>query len=141
VRDLKKHSFVTLGSDMDFKIQNRKYYKRYDDSDNACCWQTDVVGQDVEAVLSEAGITRYDSMYEDWGVVYSWHEGKTEYQIQFECTDVNEASYHFLVQGFRKKLAIFTVTIPDEEMVQHPCVSLLRALDETSQQEDAPDKK
>jgi hypothetical protein len=115
---------------MELHVQNRKYFKAFDDSDNSCCWQIELVGDDVEAILKRLGIKNYWDMYEDWGAAYMWKADGFDYSIHFECSDVDKAQYYFLIQGFRKKWLLFNEAISDEEMARHPCVAAVQALDE-----------
>ncbi len=74
-------------------IQNTRYYKPFDNTDNPCCWQLEPISEDIESILSEAGI-EYESMFEDWGGSYTWMDSDgVEHSIMIECSDVDLAKY------------------------------------------------
>jgi hypothetical protein len=84
-------------------IQNFRYFKPFDNTDNPCCWQLDLVCKDVEAALDSFAI-EYDSIYEDWGTAYSWTNSEgVGHSITVSCVDVDAAIYEFRCDFFRKK--------------------------------------
>ena len=84
-------------------IQNERYYKPFDNSDNPCCWQLEPISEDIEVILSEAGI-EYESMFEDWGGSYSWtNSDGIEHSIMIECSDVDQAKYELQYWATRRK--------------------------------------
>ena len=87
---------------MEFIIANQKYFKEFDGSDNSCCWQIEAIGHDIESVLDET-IQDYESMYEDWGVAYTWRRDAIAYSIMCECVNTDQAHYRFLCEGFKKR--------------------------------------
>ncbi len=84
-------------------IQNGRYYKPFDNSDNPCCWQLGPISEDIEDILSDAGI-EYDSMFEDWGGSYSWTNSEgIEHSIMIECSDVDQAKYELQYWATKRK--------------------------------------
>ncbi|MCW1921577.1 hypothetical protein OKA05_03365 [Luteolibacter arcticus] len=85
-------------------IRSPNYYKPFDNSDNPCCWQVDLVCRDVEAVLDGAGFD-YESMIEDWGAAYSWtNSDGVEHSLMISCVDVENAEYEIQCSAIRKRL-------------------------------------
>jgi hypothetical protein len=95
-----------------FRIRNRKYYRVFDDSDNPCCWQIGAIGADIKAIL-DAKISDYESMYEDWGVAYTWRNSEgVDHSLMTECVDVDTAEYSIQIRAFRKRV-LFKQDVPD----------------------------
>lgn len=114
---------------MEFKIKNRKYFREFDNSDNPCCWQNSMVADDLDEILETLNLD-FESMNEDWGTAYTWKEGDIEYCVQFECSDVDEAVYHFLFQGFVRRFFIFAKCLDDRDLEKHPCVEMIQELNQ-----------
>ena len=97
-----------------FSIRNQKYFKPFDDSDNPCCWQVGVIGSDIEKILDTI-LQDYETMYEDWGVAYSWRNvNGVSHVLMVECVDVATAEYAFHPKAYRKHF-IFQRAVPDAD--------------------------
>ena len=84
-------------------IQNERYYKPFDNTDNPCCWQVEPISKDIEVILSDAGI-EFESMFEDRGGSYSWKNSDgIEHSIMIERSDVDLAEFELQCRATRRK--------------------------------------
>lgn len=84
-------------------IQNTRYYKPFDNSDNPCCWQLELLSEDIDDILSAAGI-EYDSTSEDFGDSYSWTNSEgIDHVFSIECKDVELALYELNYWATKRK--------------------------------------
>lgn len=109
-------------------IRNPQYYRKFDNTDNPCCWHVDVVGKDVEAILRRSAVT-YSPMYEDWGASFSWtNDGGIEHSLTVACIDVDQAAYEFEYFAFERRWLLFTGPVPENRSDFARIVPLLRQL-------------
>jgi hypothetical protein len=115
-------------------IESRKYYKPYDDSDNAGCWQVDAVGEDIDAILRGLGVD-FQIVPEDWGTAYLWSGDGTEFWMQVECSDTASCRFRITLGASRKWLVVFSREVTHPESICPELVSRLRDLNERSDTE------
>ncbi len=107
---------------MEITFTNKKYYCEYDNSDNQCCWQVDLVIDDLADILEKHGIDA-DLLCDDWGSAYSWIDNRIEYSLMITCEDVDLARYKILFEAFRTKLAFFNKQVKIEGKLYGQLVS------------------
>ena len=110
-------------------IENRKYFKPYDGSDNPCCWQVDVLTEDVDEIFQGLGI-EFELMPEDWGTAYLWSASGVNFGMQVECSDTVRCRFKITLYASRKWLLVFSRKVPDFEGLCPDLVSQLRRLNE-----------
>jgi hypothetical protein len=110
-------------------IENEKYYKPYDDSDNACCWQVDAVTEDVDKIFDGLGIKR-EVIPEDWGTAYLWSADGIDLGLQVECADAASCRFKITLFASRKWLLVFSREVPHPENLCPELVSHLQNLNE-----------
>src|SRR5262245_49338110 len=113
------------------RISNAKYFRQYDGTDNQCCGQVDVVGEDVRRILEELGIER-EEIYEDWGAAFWWTTGDVGHGMQLECSDGERAEYQIEYGATRRKWLLFSVDVPDANSDFSRVIPKLQQLGTTS---------
>ena len=84
-------------------IRNAKYFKPFDNTDNPCCWQVDLVSDDVDAILSDSDID-YQVIPGDWGTSYSWQDGNgVEHSMTLTCVDTDTAEFEIEYWAIRRR--------------------------------------
>jgi hypothetical protein len=74
-------------------IRNAKYFKPFDNTDNPCCWQVDLVSDDVDAILNHSDID-YEVIPGDWGTSFGWRDSNgVEHSMALTCVDVDTAEF------------------------------------------------
>ena len=115
-------------------IRNPKYYREFDDSDNECCWQVDLIGADIEAILASRDI-HFDPMYEDWGASFTWTNSVgVEHSLLITCVDVEKATYSLDADAYRRRWFFVTPSVPVDESDFAFILPLLRQLLSPSRQ-------
>ena len=84
-------------------IRNAKYFKPFDNTDNPCCWQVDLVLDDVDAILDDSNID-YEVIPGDWGTSYSWRDGDgVEHSMTLTCVDTDTAEFAIEYCAIRRR--------------------------------------
>jgi len=110
-------------------IENRKYYKPYDGSDNECCWQVDDLTEDIDKILQGLGI-EFELIPEDWGTAYLWSANGIDLGFQVECVDTASCRFKITLYASRKGLLVFSREVPEFENLCPELVSQLQNLNE-----------
>jgi hypothetical protein len=93
-------------------IQNRKYFKPFDGTDNPCCWMADLVSVDLEKILRDS-IGEFDSMFEDWGIAHSWkNQNGIVHSLQISCIDLEAPRFEITLHVEKKRLLLFPKKMP-----------------------------
>jgi len=116
---------------MELTITNSKYFREWDNSDNPCCWQIELIGEDIGSILTSNSIL-YDDMYEDWGLGLAWKQDVIEYSIMVTCIDPETAAYNILFEAFRKRFFVLNRLVQIEETPYASLIEKFRTLDEGS---------
>ena len=95
---------------MEIIFTNKKYYKDFDGSDNPCCWQVDLVTDDIDEILVDHDVD-FDFLSEDWGSAYTWRDKGTEYSLMIICQDTKTATFKILFEAFRKKFLFLSEVV------------------------------
>jgi hypothetical protein len=113
-----------------FTITNPKYFRAFDNTDNPCCWQVDVVGRDVEDVLRGCQID-FEPMYEDWGTSFSWtSRDGIVHSITVWCSDTGTPTFQLKCQAFKRRWVFFLASIPEAESDFSELIPVLKQLDQ-----------
>lgn len=84
-------------------IRNAKYFKPFDNTDNPCCWQVDLVSDDVDAILDHSDID-YEVIPGDWGTSYGWLDcNGVEHSMTITCVDTDTAEFAIEYCAIRKR--------------------------------------
>jgi hypothetical protein len=102
-------------------IQNSKYFRLFDNTDNPCCWQVESISNDVDDILDGLQID-YEVIPGDWGTSYSWwSKDGIEHCLNIACIDTNTAKFEIefwatkkVWLGLRRTAVEFT---PDFDML------------------------
>ncbi len=111
-------------------FRNQKYFKPFDGSDYAGCWQIRAVRADLEKILDPM-LASYRMVTEKWGVGYSWKTpDRVLHCLTLECTDVNHAEYTIHCGASKRDRLIFRKSVPFEETEFPRILPALAALGE-----------
>ncbi len=119
---ISRRSIIVAAPTPRLTFSNPKYFREFDNSDNPCCWQTDVVAHDIEAILDDMGI-KFESMSEDWGTAYSWTRNGSSYSMLLTCTDVDRAEFeveYFAVSGSGPDFDVLVPRLQQLNASDHP---------------------
>lgn len=108
-------------------IQNNKYFRLYDGSDNPCCWQVDALGADIDRLFEQLGI-KYEVMSEDWGRSYSWSANDAVFWMNVECSDTDTCQFRLALAAAENRLKVFRRNAVHPEELCPEVLSGLREL-------------
>lgn len=84
-------------------IRNAKYFKPFDNTDNPCCWQVDLVSDDVDSILDASNVD-YEVIPGDWGTSYSWRgRDGVEHGMTITCVDTDNGEFSIAYWAVRRR--------------------------------------
>lgn len=114
------------------RIKNQKYFKPFDNTDNPCCWQVDVVCNDIERVLESQGLP-YDVLPGDWGTSYRWlNADGVEHSVEVSCTDIDSVTFTVEYFATRRAWMLFRRIVDNSETDFVKLIPELRGLNDAT---------
>jgi hypothetical protein len=108
-------------------ITDRKYYRAYDGSGNSSRWQTNVVAEDVAALLRRYG-TSCKITSDEFETLVSWSTPQIQLWIGIECLDAEAPSFELSIGAGKRVMLIFSRSFPDSAFASEPWLRELKKL-------------
>jgi hypothetical protein len=115
-------------------IQNSKYFRPFDNTDNPCCWQVDQISEDVDQILESSRID-FDMVPGDWGTSYSWKsQDSIEHSMNITCVDVETVRFEIEFWATKKGKLGLRKTVLESTSDFDFLLPKIRKLDQNAQQ-------